>query len=55
MTLKPLVIAAEPVATDIDGVVTGIEISIYGQTVILDREDGFTLLDRVGEALRHQR
>lgn len=53
-TEKPLGIDAKAISTDLDGVVTGVMIWLYGVEVTLDREDSFSLLDRVQEALRHQ-
>lgn len=51
---KPVGIDAKAVSTDVDGVVNGVSIWIYGHEVTLDREDSFALLDRVQDALRHQ-
>lgn len=53
MPSDPFGIEAKAVSTDLDGVVTGVTIWLYGVEVTLDREDTFTLLDRVQEALRH--
>lgn len=53
-TEKPLGIDAKAVSTDLDGVVTGVTIWLYGVEVTLDREDSFALMDCVQEALRHQ-
>lgn len=50
----PVGIAAVPVSTDIDGVVTGVSIWLYGHETVLDREDSFALLDRLQDALTHQ-
>ncbi|MFZ2176188.1 MAG: hypothetical protein WAW17_19550 [Rhodococcus sp. (in: high G+C Gram-positive bacteria)] len=49
---NPLGIEAHSVSADIDGVVNGVEIWTYGHRVVLDRDDAFTLLDKVGDALR---
>ncbi|MFZ2174426.1 MAG: hypothetical protein WAW17_10385 [Rhodococcus sp. (in: high G+C Gram-positive bacteria)] len=49
---NPLGIEAHPVSADIDGVVNGVEIWTYGHRVVLDRDDAFTLLDKIGDALR---
>lgn len=51
---KPLGIEAKAVTTDVDGVVTGVTIWLYGTEVTLDREDSFALMDRLQEALRHR-
>lgn len=48
----PFGISANAASTDLDGVVTGVKLWIYGHEVTLDREDSFLLLDRVQDALR---
>lgn len=49
---NPLGIEAHSVSADIDGVVNGVEIWTYGHRVVLDRDDAFALLDKIGDALR---
>nr|WP_193201105.1 hypothetical protein [Rhodococcus erythropolis] len=51
---RPLGIAANPASVDVDGVVMGVYLSIYGQETTLDRDDAFLLLDRLQDALRPQ-
>lgn len=51
---NPVGITAVPVSTDMDGVVTGVSVWLYGHETVLDREDSFALLDRLQNALTHQ-
>ncbi|AWK76975.1 hypothetical protein CBI38_36830 (plasmid) [Rhodococcus oxybenzonivorans] len=54
-TDNPIGIEANPISSTIDGLVDGVEIWTYGQSVILDRDDAFTLVDRLLDALRNAR
>ncbi|QHE73058.1 hypothetical protein [Rhodococcus sp. WAY2] len=54
-TDRPIGIEANPISSTIDGLVDGVEIWTYGQSVILDRDDAFTLVDRLLDALRNAR
>ncbi|MFE5700292.1 hypothetical protein [Rhodococcus koreensis] len=47
-------INARPVSIDIDGG-PGSRDNIHGKDSILDRDDTFTLMDQLQDALRHQR
>lgn len=51
---RPVGIAANPASVDVDGVVMGVYLSLYGQEITLDRDDAFLLLDRLQDALRPQ-
>ena len=51
---RPVGIAANAASVDVDGVVMGVYLSIYGQEITLDRDDAFLLLDRLQDALRPQ-